>query len=404
MILPLYKKTVLDFSRTLLFLLIISINIREPYFHSRELLFFLFVSISFSYGNYKKIINVLLLLALWGWSLVYNVLVPGSDAINGSWFQAIIISAYLFLMVFSKKEYYETIINAFLFSATLVSLITIGLWLLCWFVPAIRTVLATYFMLLHETTNLSFINIDTRMILGVPFFFVWYRTIPIVIPALGYYYIIRLSGNKNRKNLFRIILYTVALILSGTRADMMAAGLLCFFYLCFQLLRKRCFCTAYVLVLTTLCVGAVAAFSFLNDKGSKSSSIKHLHQISYFNTFDTDYARTLFFGWGDGSTFYTLGRRAFVDLTELSHWETIRRYGFISMVLIMFFIWLRPLIRKVLNEKSIIKYYYMLVVFAYIFVACTNPYLLDSLGFCVLLFFDAFFEFETCRTEKRYLK
>lgn len=400
MILPFYKNSLLDFSKALLFLLIVSINLREPYFHSRELLFFLFVSFSFPYGDYKKIINVLLLLALWGWSLVYNVLVPGSNAIDGVWFQAIIISAYLFLMVFSKKEYYETIINAFLFSATLVSLITIGLWLLCWFVPVVKTALVAYFTLLRDTTNLSFINIDTRMILGVPFFFIWYRTVPIVIPALGYYYINRLNGNKKRKNLFRIILYTIALILSGTRADMMAAGLLYLFYICFILLRKKSFCTAYVLILATLCVGAVAASAFLNDKGSKSSSIKHLHQISYFNTFDTDYMRTLFFGWGYGSTFYTLGRKEFVDVTELSHWETIRRYGFIPMMLIMLFIWLCPLIRKILNERGIIKYYYVLVVMAFIFVACTNPYLLDSLGFCVLLFFDAFFEFETCRINK----
>lgn len=132
--------------------------------------------------------------------------------------------------------------------------------------------------------------------------------------------------------------------------------------------------------------------AFLTDKGSLSTSIKKGHQISYFNTFETDYVRTLFFGWGDGSSFYSLGRHAFVDVTELSHLETIRRYGFIPMLMIMFFIWLKPLVLKMLNTRSIIKYYYAVIVFAYIFVACTNPYLLDSVGFCVLLFFDAFFE------------
>ena len=227
----LYKTNLIEISKALLFMLIVSINLREPYFHSRELLFFAFVFISFPYGNYNKIIYPLTLLALWGWSLIYNVLVPGSDAINGVWFQAIIISAYLSLMVFSNKLYYETVIKAFLFSATLVSFITLGLWLLCYFVPPVKAALVAYFTLLHDSTNLSFIGIDTRMILGIPFFFVWYRTAPIIIPALGYCYIKRLQ--KNKKHTLQILIYTVALILSGTRANMMCAALLMFFYVCF---------------------------------------------------------------------------------------------------------------------------------------------------------------------------
>ena len=200
MIGKLYKKSIFEISKILLFLLIISINLREPYFHSRELLFFSFVLISFPFGNYKKIFYTLLLLAIWAWSLIYNVIVPGSDAINGIWFQAIIISAYLFLMVFSNKNYYETIIKAFVVSAVIVSCVTITLWLICFFVPVVRDLLVTYFVLLQKTTNLTFINISTRKILGIPFFFVWYRTIPIVIPALGYCFLRRLRGEKTRKN------------------------------------------------------------------------------------------------------------------------------------------------------------------------------------------------------------
>lgn len=389
-----YKKSLLEISRGLLFLLILSINLREPYFHSRELLFILFVFFSFPFGNYKKIINILFFLFIYSVSLIYNVLVTGSNAISGVWYQGLFVSMYLFLMVFSNKKYYDVIIKAFLFSASLVGFLTIGLWLICYFVPVIKNALVLYFTLLYERTNLTFININSRMVLGHEVFFVWYRTVPILIPALGYCYIKRLKGLRTKKNNFRIILYTTALLLSGTRADMLTAFLLGFFYICFKLIEKKEFSVAYLLMLSTLAVGAIAAFLFLTDKGSNSSSIKALTQVSYLETFDTDHIRSVFFGWGYGSTFYSLGRRAFVDVTELSHLETIRRYGFIGMLGIMLFIWLKPVIKKMLKERSIIRYYYLLIVLAYIFVACTNPYLIDSLGFCVLLFFDTFFETE----------
>ena len=175
---------------------------------------------------------------------------------------------------------------------------------------------------------------------------------------------------------------------------MLTAFLLGFFYICFKLIERKYFSIAYLLMLSTLVVGTIAAFLFISDKGSESSSIKALTQVSYFETFDTDCIRSIFFGWGYGSTFYSLGRRAFVDVTELSHLETVRRYGFIGMLGIMLFVWLKPVIKKMTRERAIIKYYYLLIVLAYIFVACTNPYLIDSLGFCVLLFFDAFFEAE----------
>lgn len=397
----LYKKPIIEISKNLLFLLIISINLREPYFHTRELLFFLFIFFSIPFGNYKKIINILLYLTIWGVSLIYNVIVPGSNVIDGVWFQGIIISSYLFLMVFSTKEYRDVIIKGFITSATIVSIITIILWLVCWFIPAIRTALIAYFSLLYEKTNLSFIGIDTRMIVGIPFFFVWYRTIPIVIPALGYFYVKRLKGQKTRKNAFYIIIYTIALILSGTRADILVAFMLLFFYIAFFLMQKHRFFIAICIVLAGLYGGLMAANAFLHDKGSNSTAIKTLHQISYFNTFDSDLIRTIFFGWGYGSTFYTLGRNKFVDVTELSHWESIRRYGFISFIMIMTCIWLKPLINIFIKEKYVIRYFYIIWVLSFVFVACTNPYLLDSLGFCVLLFFDVCFQFDVSTTKKR---
>lgn len=387
--------SVLSISKILLTLLIISINLRIPVPFLREFLYFSFICISFIFGNYKKIISVLLLLAIWCISLLYNIFIPGSDAVNGIWFQGIIVSSYLLLLIFSNKKFYKTIINAFIFSAIIISFIIIFLWIICELNDSIKIFLRKYFSSLEESTGLAFISIDTRMILGFHFHYVWYRTAPIILPVLGYFCLQRLKGYKNKKNLFLIIFLTFALTISGQRANLLAASFLFFLYIIVNMYKRKLYFRAFLLLISTLIAGASISYALLNDKGSQSSNVKHLHQVSYFETFETDYVRTLFFGWGYGSTFYTLGRQKYVNITELSHWETIRRYGLVSFIFIMIFIWLKPLINKLKKENGLTKYYYVVVVLAYVFVACTNPFLLDSVGFCVLLFIDAFFEYDT---------
>ena len=127
------KLSLLKISKWLLFLLILSINIREPYFHSREILFFLFLVFSFPFGNYRNIFYMLLLLFLSSVSLLYNILFPGSNALSGTWYQVIINSSYLFLFVFCNKRYYDVIIKGYIVSAVIVSLIIVVVWFLCYF-------------------------------------------------------------------------------------------------------------------------------------------------------------------------------------------------------------------------------------------------------------------------------
>ncbi len=386
--------SLLGISKVLLLLLIISINMREPYIHSREILFFLFIICSFPFGNYKKLSNVIILLSIWGISLIYNIMIPGSNAIHGTWFQGIVISAYLFLLVFSNRHFYTIIIKAYILSAIIVSSIIVILFILVSLNEAIKLQLIDYF---DNLSDFTFITIPKypRKIIGLSFYFVWHRTSPIIVPALGYLYIKRLQGYKSKKDLLSIILFSVALWMSGTRANMLCAVLLFFCYIIFRLFLTRHRLLACIILFSVLGSGILVVNKLINDKGSSSNSIKFKATESYYRTYQTDYIRTIFFGWGYGSTFYHTGRNKYVDVTELSHLETIRRYGIISFCLIMIFIWLKPLINKCKHEHSITKYYYVIVVLAYIFLACTNPYLLDSVGFGTLLFFDAFFEYDT---------
>lgn len=389
------KPSLLKISKWLFFLLILSINLREPYIHSREILFFLFIICSFPFGNYNKLSSLFCLLVIWGISLLYNIIIPGSNAMNGPWFQGIIISAYLFLLVFCTKKYYRIIINAFMCSAIVVSSITIILWFLCNYNLTIRYLLIDYFTTLYEKTQLTFVDIGDRMILGSDFQFVWYRTCPIIIPALGYLYLKRLYGEKKKKNFFGIIFFSLALVLSGTRANILTSFLMLLFFVVFKLLKIKKRIIAVMIAVAVIICTALIANRFFNDKGSMSSFIKAKATQSYYKVYNSDIVRTFFFGWGCGSSFYHSGRNKIVDVTELSHLESVRRYGLFPFLFIMIFVWLKPLINKLKLEKGISKYFYVVVVLSYIFVACTNPYLLDSIGFCVLLFFTAFFEYDT---------
>ena len=114
--------------------------------------------------------------------------------------------------------------------------------------------------------------------------------------------------------------------------------------------------------------------------------------MSYEKEFISDYGRFLLYGWGGGSTFYSAGFKSYTGLTELSHLETVRRYGLVPTIMIFVFVWLKPVVTIISKEKSLLKYFYMILLVSYIFVACTNPFLLGSIGFCALLFMSTFFE------------
>lgn len=389
--LAIYKTKKQKISNILLFLLIIFINLREPFFHLRELFFFLFIIFSFDTGNYKKIFPVLLLLSIWGISITYNIFVPGSN-ISKNWYETLIVSCYLFLIIFSIKRYEKVIIASYLISGIIVSFLTIAVWTICMVSEPIRNALVLYFAAKRESSNLNWFLIGGRYILSYPFFTVYYRTVPCLIPSLCFCFNSRLYG-KNKRNLLLILLYTCALIFSGARANILAVFLLYFVYLFFYCIEKKYINFAMIIAVISIFSAIFFALAFLND-GTHSTTVKLGHKASYYELFNTDYIRTVFFGWGMGSTFFSKGKGAFVDVTELTHLELVRRYGFISTLAIFVIIWLKPFWIK-LKENGVRKYNYLLMIVSYIIVACTNPFLMDSLGFTALLFYSVYFEMNT---------
>lgn len=380
-----YNVKILNISSVMLALLIISINIREPFFHTREILFFLTMIASISDIDFKQSKYAVILVVIWAISILFNLIVPGSaiDFNNGA-FETVFISAYLLLMCFFQERYAGVIIKSYIFVSVVVALITITIWITCSISESTFYSLREYFFNISETRGLRWMSIDYRTMLGVKFLTVWYRTSPCMICALGYCLAQRLMARD--KHTLKIALLTVALIFSGTRANMLAAVLLGTVYVAFLLYKKGLNIIPIATAASIMIIALFIGVRFINDSASRSSAIKVSDAKTYITMFKGDPLRALFFGWGTGSSFYSEVRNFIVNSTELSLLETIRRYGLVSTFIIMFGIWFAPFRSTNYRNLGFYKYYYCCVYAAYMLAAFTNPYLLDSVGFCALLF------------------
>ncbi len=384
--------TLMDISCLMLFLLIVSINIREPFFHSREILYVLTILSSLTFMDFSKAKYTIILIVIWAISVSFNLIFPGSNInLRDGGFVTIVISAYLLLMCFYQERYAKVIICAYNFVSVIVALIIITIWISCFLSDSTFNSLRTYFVNLQKSTGLSLINIDKRMILGTRFLTVWYRTAPCMTCALGYHLVRRLNGEK--KHMLIIILLFIALIFSGTRANIISAMLLVGIYVVLSMYKNGLMLTPLLLLSIVAISAIIFIIKFINDSNSQSSTIKVLDTLTYIDIFKQNPFRTLFFGFGPGSTFFSRGRQMYVNVTENTLLETIRRYGIVSTYFI-FDIWFTPLKSSDFHRnKNYIRYFYYCVFVAYMLSALTNPYLLDSVGFCALLYFCIVFSY-----------
>ena len=382
----------MDISNVLLSLLIISINLREPFFHTREILYVLTMITSLIFLDIKNVKYALVLISIWAISILYNLIVPGSPVnFNNGGFETIIISAYLLLMCFCQERYARVIIRSYEIVSIIVAMIVVSIWIACYFSDSTYYSLRNFFINLRETTGLSLISIDKRMILGTRYLTVWYRTSPCMVCTLGYHLGLRLT--KKCRNLLLISLLFISLLFTGTRANIISAVLLVCIYMGFKLYKIGFRLMPLVMISAVMIIAIIFVVKFLQDRNSQSSAIKTSDIISYAEIYWKDPVRTLLFGWAPGSVFFSRGRQKMVNITELSLLETIRRFGLVSTCIIMLGIWFAPFRGSNFKQMNYIKYFYCCVFGAYMLSALTNPYLLDSVGFCALLFLCTVFSY-----------
>lgn len=385
---PLYKKKLLEISQFLLSCLIFMINLNgNNFFHLKEIFFCLFVFASLQYANYKKIWNFLLMVLLYLYSATINLFTESSYQFSAAVYN-LLGFIYLFLQVYEISEYKNTIIKSFLVSSFIVAVISIIVWIVCMSSPLVAAGLTLFFEN-NKTDAAAFIfMIMEREILGFRFLRVYYCTAPCMICALGFY-LSQCFENPRLKNIIISLVFDFALLISGARANILAVILLNGGYFCLKLVKQRKLVRAFLTILVGGTLSLVFLLTLLGEKTDSSIKVKDLHKVSYMEIFSSHPLKTIFTGWGAGSEFYSKGFHKITNTTELSFFETIRRYGICSTILIFLFIWFRPIIFCFTNRIPFIyQMFFSVIIISYICVACTNPFLLGSIGFCSLIFME----------------
>ena len=372
---------------SILFLLILSINVNGPdFYYSREIFFLLIVFFTFKYSNLKKL-NLLLIFGIfYFFGLFINLFFSQEHLEIYSGFYYFLGFIYLFLYVYENQFNNNQIIKYYLISSTLVALLIITIWLITFFNDEYRFLIMNYFENV-ENSNVAFIlMIRERKFLEWWIPGVYYGTAPCMIPSLGY------MLNKSLKShswqfVLLIILHLAALLFTASRANILSVGLIFLFFVILKLVKRRKYLSAFLLTFSVLISAVKLIIALLGDKDEGSLEVKDLHFRSYLNLFQSDYLRTFFLGWGPGSEFYTLAYKDYIQITELSYLESFRRYGVITSLIFIFLIWYRPFVNSI--KLGFTGYLILISMTTYLFVAGTNPYLFGSIGFLAAIFYSS---------------
>ncbi len=249
------------------------------------------------------------------------------------------------------------------------------------FLPDISKVLFQY--LVRETVTAA---IGTRDYGIINVNMVWYRTSPLLVFPLTYFlHILLIKKKRTNRTVNFLILFSIifTLFLSGTRANLLSLILILVIYTDIYLFHnhKKLFILYNEFVFVVGLYLISSALIILFSKNEPSNIIKYGHLVSYLQLFTTN-PSILLWGQGIGLPFYSSGAQEAVFVTELQYFEMVRIWG-IPITLVFICVLLLPIIED-LHAKSI--NHITIAYVAFLFIAGTNPFLLDSTGMLVLVY------------------
>jgi len=275
----------------------------------------------------------------------------------------------------------------FNYSSLTIVLMTLGLYLVLIFNTRLFGDLYKYFVLEKQVAYYSLRDFGKVTLLMI-----FYKTSPLLVFPLSYYlYQLLINGQKKHLffNILFLVLISLTLYFSGTRANILSLILIILFYGGFYLYKKSkvWFLWAVALgLLAFLFIFPSIVTIFLNRQEA-SNAIKFGYLSSYSNYFD-HHLLSLLFGQGLGGLFYASVLHRFIEGSELTYLDLVRVWGipvsftFISMLLL-------PLFAEIKNRKIT---HLFIAYLAYLFISGTNPLLMSSTGMLVLVYvFTNFF-------------
>jgi hypothetical protein len=230
----------------------------------------------------------------------------------------------------------------------------------------------------------AFLSLEASHVgLGIGSFY--YKTSATMILPLGYYTVCFYARRSHRvRSLFLALVYFSALVLSGARANTLAAAAVVGV---FSIKKIREVLGWNVAMPVSLVVLAFAAGSFLPkffNPTEYSNAVKLGHWSSYIAEFE-QHPSYLFWGEGADTEFYSKGFEKKTTITELTYLELVRNFGIpITLLFFMALFWpLIPLLGRRARDTGIS---YLAVPYGvYLLMSASNPLLLNTTGMLVVI-------------------
>lgn len=360
--------------------------------------FVVIILLSFIYGmhNGKKItFNILT------YALIFSVAIPfvsiiialignGFDFVNFNGF--IYWKSFLFLfLIFVLQITNLDLISPLVKILTLLSAVTIVLFIFAFSSNVFLNKLSVF------GHHYGLLTMGYRFFGTLKYPYIYFHSTPLLVISVAYFsYQLFGLKNKNILILLGLSVNIVAMIFSGTRNNIFMSISLCIIvWLYYANWPKRIFLMvglACILLLTLKFL--IPDIQGMFSTAEKSNHVKIGHLESYI--VELQDWKTLIFGQGLGSFFYTKGINRMVSNTELTYLEVIRRFGvFIGGFLIGLMYY--PLLAI---KKSNSDFVWLFIAYGcYLIMINFNPFFFSSTGMIILSI--VLFKAEQLRVKKQ---
>jgi hypothetical protein len=205
---------------------------------------------------------------------------------------------------------------------------------------------------------------------------VYFHTSSLMIIALVWYLWDAVWGSRSRSSAFLLIAVGAALIISGSRNNI----LFCIIAIFLVMLTYSNHKSNWIIIGIVLLLAAFALFSdtFLSlfDPSDVSNKVK----LSYFSDYQKVWSdlNNLLFGTGVGSVFHISILNDIASVTELTYFELVRCYG-IFVAIIVFLMMLYPAYYLAHRAKTD-RRFFVVGYIVYLGICMTNPLFFSSSG------------------------
>lgn len=376
------KKIQYKISSLFCFLTIFSVVVdpSNKILHIKDFCFVLFCITSFPYLNFKKALIFIYFLLIYFVSFSFQEFFF-YDQIDYSYaFSTLKTFIFLWLLFLVSKNSRYLVFDYFYYSVLLLSFIISVLFLCCKYYPPFENAL---FLLATKGFLKSTVFMSRRSFFGIEVFQLFYKTSPLGIFTLSFSLCKHLETRKT-KYLLHSIFFSLFLLASGTRANIFSLLLIIFLSVMIYAFYHNKKIIFILLSTFVIIFFLFATYKLLTEHEEESLNIKTLHMKSYLSLFFQNPMKYLLIGEGPGSLFYTLGTNSFQPQTELCYFDLIRNYGLIlTCGIILIYLYSLFLVKTKLKGAfgATLSFGYI----AFLFICGTNPFLVSSTGFIVLI-------------------